>query len=106
MEYFNYFIFFPDGEKQEIFHPLTIGDFVDVNGNIYLLKDLNPRKIAYRVSGMKSETYFKETTFFYRLELLNRDEVSDEIGFNEFKKKDLDYEKIFNKLEKKLKKKK
>jgi hypothetical protein len=105
MEYFYYYIFFPDGEKQEINHPLAIGDIVDINGNIYSLKELNPQRIAYKVNGVKKQSHFKETAVFYKLDLLNRDEVAEEIDFTRFTK-NVDLNKVFEKLEKKLKKKK
>jgi len=106
MEYFYYYIFFPEGESQEIFHPLVMGDIVDVNGNVYSPKELDPKKIAYKISSVKKESKFKETFIYYRLELLNRDEVSDEVNFVTYKKKKQNYDEIFLNLEKKLKKKK
>jgi hypothetical protein len=106
MEYLYYYIFFPDGERQQIFHQLAIGDIVDINGKLYLSNNLSPFKIAYKVMGVKKQTKFKETWILYKLDLLSRDEVVDEIDFNEevTVKKEFDYDKIFNDLEKKLKK--
>ena len=105
MEYFFYYIYFPDGERQEIFHSLAMGDIVDINGNVCSIRDLDPRKIAYKVSGIKKQSHFKETAIFYKLDLLNRDEVVEEIDFFEYKKK-TDLNKVFDDLEKKFKKKK
>ena len=34
MEYFNYFLLFPEGDSQEIYHPLKFGDIIDINGNV------------------------------------------------------------------------
>jgi hypothetical protein len=105
MEYFYYYIYFPDGEKQEIFHPLSVGDIVDINGNIYSIKNLDPHKIAYKVNGFKKQSHFKETAIFYKLDLLNRDEVADEIDYTMIHK-NVDLNKVFEDLERKLRKKK
>ncbi|OHD29226.1 MAG: hypothetical protein A2086_16675 [Spirochaetes bacterium GWD1_27_9] len=74
-EFFEYYIIFPEGEKQQVSAPLDFGDIVDINGIRYKKEQLSPRQIAYQVTGMKKEHNFKETTIFYKLELLNRDEV-------------------------------
>ncbi|MBP7551796.1 MAG: hypothetical protein KA885_00080 [Spirochaetes bacterium] len=101
-----YFIIYPDGEEQEIFNPLNFGDIVDVNGNLYEMKDLDPHKIAYKVVGCKRSDYFKESTWRYKLEILNRDQVIDEIGYRntvEYKEK---LDEIYKKIEKRILKKK
>ncbi|MBP5450337.1 MAG: hypothetical protein J6Y01_09515 [Spirochaetales bacterium] len=106
MEYYQYFIIFPDGEQQEIHHSLMMGDIVDINGNICGSSDLDPHRIAYRVAGCRRNDYFKEITWYYKLELMTRDDVEDEIHFlgaKQFKEEHLD--KIFKKLEKRLEKK-
>lgn len=84
MEYFNYFLLFPEGESQEISHSLRFGDIVDINGNVCTLPMLSPRKIAYKVTSIQKKTHFKETTIYYSLELLNRNEVIEEISFRGF----------------------
>ncbi|HOV12913.1 MAG TPA: hypothetical protein PK771_01410 [Spirochaetota bacterium] len=82
MEFNNYFLLFPEGDTQEIYHPLRFGDIIDINGNICKPNDLNPRKISYKVTGVQQKTHFKEITFYYRVELLNRNEVLGEISYN------------------------
>ena len=95
----------PDGDKQEIEHSLKFGDLVDINGNVYQQNQLDPFQITYRVSKINNRTYFKETSYYYQLELMNRDEVNDEIFYKtsiDFKNKiDERYEKIIKKMEKK-----
>ncbi|HPO49979.1 MAG TPA: hypothetical protein PLO89_06595 [Spirochaetota bacterium] len=86
MEYFNYFLIFPEGDNQEISHSLRYGDIIDINGNVYSPSSLDPRKIAYEVTGIQKKTHFKETTIYYRVEKLNRNEVADEIFFSKLKK--------------------
>ena len=106
MEYYQYFIIFPEGEQQEIKHPLMMGDIVDINGNPCSADELDPHKIAYRVSGCRRNDYFKEITWYYKLELMTRDDVEDEIHFLGAKKfKDEHLEKFFKKIEKRLEKK-
>ena len=85
MEYFNYFLLFPEGDSQEIYHPLKFGDIIDINGNVCSRSDLNPRKIAYEVTGVQKKTHFKETVIYYKVEKLNSNEVSDEILFGKLK---------------------
>jgi hypothetical protein len=97
---------YPDGDKQEINHSLMMGDIVDLNGDICGANDLNPRKIAYKVAGCKRQDYFKEITWFYKLELLTASDVEDEINFQSAKKfKDEQLDKIFAKIEKRIAKK-
>ncbi len=81
MEYYSYFLLFPEGDRQEIYHPLKFGDIVDINGNVCSLGGLSPKKIAYKVTGVQQKSHFKEVAYFYRVELLNRDEVIDEMLF-------------------------
>jgi hypothetical protein len=107
MEYKTYYLCFPDGDTQEIDHPLTMGDLIDINGNVFSQEELNPREITYRVSIVKKETKFKETFVYHFVEMLTRDDVIDEIEYTNFEKKkqNIDLNAVFNKLEQKLKKK-
>ena len=104
----HYSILFPNGDKQELDHSLKIGDIVDINGNVYTSFHLNPKKIAYKVAGMKSRTPFKDVYFLYKLELLTALEVNDEIFYRkavgEEKNKPVSLGDVLDKLEKKLKK--
>lgn len=110
MERNHYFINFPDGDVQEIYHPLKFGDIVDINGNISIFKDLDPKKIAYKVNGMNKKIYFKDISWYYKLELLTANEVSGEVNYQEtiYKKRKAEkiLEKMYNRLDKRNKKKK
>jgi hypothetical protein len=101
----NYFLVFPEGEIQEIDHPLKFGDLVDINGNVFHKNDLNPRSITYKITGIKNETKFKETTYYYKLDLFTADEVREEINFFDLMdKKDKFLDNVMKKLEKKVNK--
>lgn len=108
MEYYEYYLKFPEGDQQPVDHPLHFGDIVDVNGNVYDKDTLDPYKIAYRVSGIQKKIHFKEISIFYKLDLLNRDEVEGEKKYLmlQAKKRQEKLDKVFSKLEKKLLKKK
>lgn len=104
MEYYNYVLVFPDGDRQEIDHPLEMGDIVDINGNPFKTGAMHIKKIAYRVSGIKQDIHFKEITYFYKLSLLDVAEVEDEIihrKLNEQKRKEK-LDNVFSNLEKKF----
>lgn len=108
MEYNYYILCYPDGGKQQIYHRLSCGDIVDINGNILSLKELDPHKITYKVMGIQKKYNFKEVYWFFKLDLMTRDEVEDEIDYLESKNfLDRDFlDEVFNKLEKKIKKRK
>jgi len=105
----HYTIIFPEGDKQEIEHSLKVGDIVDINGNVYQKFNLDPKKIAYRVCGMKSWNHFKDVYWEYKLELLSAVEVNDEIFYDDsLKTKDKygsQFEDVLKKFEKEIKKK-
>ncbi|HOJ65260.1 MAG TPA: hypothetical protein PLE45_12660 [Spirochaetota bacterium] len=106
MEYNYYILCYPDGGKQQIYHKLSFGDIVDINGNILSPNELDPYKITYKVSGMYKKYNFKEVYWFFKLDLMTRDEVEDEIEYLQ-SKNFLDREfldKIFNKLSQKAQK--
>lgn len=108
MEYHYYILCYPDGGRQQIYHKLTMGDIIDLNGNILKLSELDPYKITYKVTGIYKKNYFKEIYWYFKLELMTRDEIEQEIEYLE-SKEFLDSEllnKIFNKLEEKIKKRK
>ena len=107
MNYYYYFVSFPNGDKQQINHQLNFGDIVDINGNLLGFDELDPHRIAYKVTGCKREDYFKEITWLYRLELLTRDDVEDEINYQKIRKfKNEDYDKILKKIQNRIKKRK
>lgn len=108
MEYHSYFIVFPEGDQQEIDHPLSVGDCVDINGNIYdKTHPLHSKKIAYKVTGMSQKVHFKEVGWYYRLSMLNSDEVTEEMIYRDIaeKRRKEKLDKVYQNLEKKLRKK-
>jgi len=110
MERNHYFINFPDGDEQEIFHPLRFGDIVDLNGNICSYKELDPKRITYKVNGINKKIYFKDISWYFKLELLTANEVNGEINYQEAvtkkKKAEKVLEKLYNRVEKRNKKRK
>lgn len=105
MEYHSYFIVFPEGDVQQIRHSLNMGNIVDINGNPYEGElTLNTRQIAYRVSGYSKKINFKEIDHYYRLSILNVDEVKEEILYRtlEEQKRVEKLNKVYNNLEKKI----
>ena len=70
-------IVYPDGEVQEIDHPLRVNQAVDLNG-VPLSQPLPTTKmIAYRVFRMSTETKTGEEIIRYYLELLSRMDLSN-----------------------------
>ena len=106
MEYYEYFLVFPEGDIQPTQNILSFGDIVDMNGNVYDERTLDPRKIAYRVSGISKQNRFKEHRHYYKLEMLNSNEVESEKRYLMLQKQKTreKLDKAFDKLEKKAKK--
>lgn len=107
MEYLSYYIVFPNNDVQEIPLPLKIGDVVDINGIKQETSGLNPKKIAYRVSGMRETGRFKEKDYYFKLELLTAEEVGEEKTYRTAQEKKLKakYDRVFEKMAKKASKK-
>ena len=75
---YEYFLVFPEGEIQEVPHPVRVSSFVDMNGNPVSLPLPTNRMIVYQVSRMKTvenEPGFVRT--YYLLEQLNALEPAD-----------------------------
>lgn len=49
MTLYEYHIVFPEGETQEVDHPLSVNDIVDINGNSLTLPLPTNRMLAYHV---------------------------------------------------------
>ncbi|MCG8570029.1 MAG: hypothetical protein MJB14_07790 [Spirochaetes bacterium] len=105
MEYYEYFLQFPEGDTQPVNHSLNMGDIVDINGNVYHASNLSPQQIAYQVVGVKKNYHFKEVKIVYKLKLMNRNEVEDEKSFLDFKNQNSKNKAVFDKLSKKAAKK-
>jgi len=66
---------YPEGDKKEIEHQLTVNQLVDLNGNPISLPLPTSRMIVYRVwkVSTRQERHTEETT--YHLELVTRPEL-------------------------------
>lgn len=70
-------VVYPDGDSQEISHPLPINAVVDLNGNPLPLPLPTPRMIAYRVYRMSTQETIGEVVTSYYLELLTYETIME-----------------------------
>jgi hypothetical protein len=70
------YIVYPEGDIQEIPHPLRINMIVDLNGNPLPLPLSTDRMIAYEVFKITREEDRREESTYYHLSLLTRDELA------------------------------
>jgi hypothetical protein len=70
-------IVYPEGDQQEIEHPLRINQLVDLNGVALALPPPDPRTIVYRVVKQTTEARKGEDIVRYHLEQLWRDELEE-----------------------------
>ena len=70
-------LIYPDGDAQEIDHPLRINQLVDLNGRPLNLPLPTDRMIVYRVYKINTETPVGEEITNYHLELVRRDELRE-----------------------------
>ncbi len=77
MTLYEYYLIFPDGERQEIFSPVNVGKLVDMNGNP--LPDRLPtnKMIAYQVASKRTIEERGIVQILYSLEQLNANELLD-----------------------------
>ena len=75
MTLYEYHIVFPDGETQEIDHPLAMSDIVDINGNPLPLPLPTNRMIAYHVCRKRMAENTGLVVTWYFLEQLNAAEL-------------------------------
>ncbi|MCG8571819.1 MAG: hypothetical protein MJB14_16915 [Spirochaetes bacterium] len=97
---YQYYIQFPNGDRQPVYHLLNKNDLVDINGKI--IEQLDLRQITYRVKKIQ----VKKSDFIiiiYHLKMLNRFEVEKakkkRVELEEKSKKKID--KVYQDLEKK-----
>ena len=69
-------IVFPEGDRQEIEHALSVNQLVDLNG--YPLELATTRQIAYRVQRMSTSCERNGDVVSYHLELVGRPELEEE----------------------------
>ncbi len=70
MTIYEYFIVFPDGERQEVPGPLRFDDLVDLNGRHLDLPLPTARMIAYRVVKIRNTEERGEAKSYHYLELV------------------------------------
>ncbi len=70
-------IIYPEGDKQEIDHSLTINQLVDINGGPLPASSIQPRMISYRVGKISTQSLRNEEITNYHLELVRREELEE-----------------------------
>jgi hypothetical protein len=70
MQLYTSKIIYPEGDEQEINHPLRINQLVDINGIPLELPLRTTRIIAYRVYRISTESNIGEEITSYHLELI------------------------------------
>lgn len=70
------YIVYPEGDIQEISHTLRINQIVDINGYSLPLPLPTDRMIAYEVYKITKEEDRRESSTYYHLALLTRDELA------------------------------
>ena len=67
---------YPEGDRQEIGHSLSIGSLVGLNGVPVTVPAPDGRQILYRVAKITTERTRNEEVTLYWLELLTRPEIA------------------------------
>ena len=70
-------VVYPEGDAQEVTHPLRVNQMVDLNGNALPLPLPTARMIVYRVFKITTQTTRNEEVTCYHLELMRRDELEE-----------------------------
>lgn len=79
MTLYEYYIIFPEGEKQEILHSLPIGTLIDINGNVLSQRLTTNKIIAYQIASKRTFEERGIVQTVYMLEQLSSDELLDYI---------------------------
>ena len=77
MTLYEYYIIYPDGEKQEISGPVSIGTFLDINGNELPQRLPTNKMIVYQVQGKQTMEERGIVQTVYILEQLDAEELLD-----------------------------
>ncbi len=77
MKYTTYLVHFPDGETQEVDHPVPVGPLLDVNARPLPLPLTSPRVLAYRVCRRSEEELRSEIVVHITLEQLFPEELGE-----------------------------
>ena len=68
-------VVFPEGESQEVPHPLALNQLVDLNGYPLELPLRTARQIVYRVRRLSTASHRNGEVVSYHLELVGRAEL-------------------------------
>lgn len=75
MTYPEFYVVFPDGDRQEISSALRIDELVDLNGRPLSLPLPTERTIAYRVVKIRHQENRGEDVMYHYLELVSASEL-------------------------------
>lgn len=74
---YEYYIIYPDGEKQEISGPVSIGTFLDINGNQLPHQLPTNKMIVYQVQSKRTIENRGIVQIIYVVEQLDAEELLD-----------------------------
>lgn len=77
MTLYEYYIIYPDGEKQEISGPVSIGTFLDINGNQLPHQLPTNKMIVYQVQSKRTIENRGIVQIIYVVEQLDAEELLD-----------------------------
>ena len=77
MTLYEYYIIYPDGEKQEISSPVSIGTFLDINGNQLPQRLPTNKMIVYQVQSKRTIENRGIVQIIYVVEQLDAQELLD-----------------------------
>lgn len=75
MTLYEYYMVFPDGDIQEIRHPLSLGTLFDMNGNPLQLPLPTNKMIVYEVCGKRTREENGIVITYYKMVQLNAEEL-------------------------------
>ncbi|QEJ94049.1 hypothetical protein [Treponema phagedenis] len=74
---YEYYLVFPDGERQEIPYPVQVYSLVDMNGRALNIPLPTNKMLAYQVSGKRTFEERGIVQTFYLLEQLDANELME-----------------------------
>jgi len=75
MTLYEYYMVFPDGDRQEITRPLSLGLLFDMHGNPLIPPLPTHRMLVYKVCGKRTREERGITETYYLMEQLSADEL-------------------------------
>ncbi len=80
MRWTEHYIVYPEGDVQEISHPLTLMSLVGLNGEPLPLPLTTARQIVYRVVGQRTRETRNGEERYYLLEQVSVEELEEFLG--------------------------